>query len=86
MAAASGKLRIQAKATKLKLTDKTQKRVNYGSGGGTNGMASSLAFTPIQGIELANPEQARAADASGTDSVFSEFRGFKNLQRNLKGL
>jgi hypothetical protein len=32
MAAASGKLRIQAKATKLKLTDKTQKRVNYGRG------------------------------------------------------
>jgi U4/U6 small nuclear ribonucleoprotein PRP31 len=48
-------------------------------------MASSLAFTPIQGIELANPTKEKDA-TSGTDSVFSELRGFKNVQRQLKSL
>lgn len=35
---------------------------NYGSSGATSGLSSSLAFTPIQGIELVNPNQARAGD------------------------
>jgi U4/U6 small nuclear ribonucleoprotein PRP31 len=90
MAAASGKLRVQAKATKMRLGKKDQQTLaKYGAsgGGGVNGAASSLAFTPIQGIELANPTQQNPERrSSGTDSVFSEFRGFKNVQRQLKGL
>lgn len=89
MAAASGKLRVQAKAQKLRLGKKDQQTLaKYGaSGGATNGMSSSLAFTPIQGIELANPQrEASERQSSGTDSVFSEFRGFKNVQRQLKSL
>ena len=35
---------------------------NYGSSGATSGLSSSLAFTPIQGIELANPNQAAQDD------------------------
>ncbi|EEH58007.1 uncharacterized protein MICPUCDRAFT_39248 [Micromonas pusilla CCMP1545] len=87
MAAASGKLRIQAKPGKLKVNakDKYAKFNPTSTGGGTSGMASSLAFTPIQGIELANPTKEKDA-TSGTDSVFSELRGFKNVQRQLKSL
>jgi U4/U6 small nuclear ribonucleoprotein PRP31 len=87
MAAASGKLRIQAKPGKLKVNakDKSAKFNPTSTGGGTSGMASSLAFTPIQGIELANPTKEKDA-TSGTDSVFSELRGFKNVQRQLKSL
>lgn len=98
----------------------------YGNSGAVNGLSSSLAFTPIQGIELADPNQARRqtriyperthqqrvcvppdrwrrrwrltdcvfivllqnkmsmGTGSGTDSVFSEFRGFSKVQRQLK--
>lgn len=117
----------------------------YGNSGAVNGLSSSLAFTPIQGIELADPNQARSpghaffyppdargnvaarrthagagggaaqrrlpeernrlapdrrpasspparppqnkmalGTGSGTDSVFSEFRGFSKVQRQLK--
>ena len=63
-------------------------RVEEGIGGATSGLSSSLAFTPIQGIELVNPNVNKNA-TSGTDSVFSEMRGFRKvsagtLQRQLK--
>ena len=83
MAAASGKLRLTAKPSKLKVPKHAQDKWAKPGGGGllssTNGMASSLAFTPIQGIELVNPTRPSADAASGTDSVFSERRGFKSL-------
>ena len=52
---------------------------NYGSSGATSGL-SSLAFTPIQGIELVNPNQAAQDDRmrSGTESYFSEYSGFRS--------
>ena len=84
MAAASGKLRVVAKPHKLKVPKHAQdKWANKGGGGGlgTSGMASSLAFTPIQGIELVNPTRPNADAASGTDSVFSEFRGFRSVSK-----
>jgi U4/U6 small nuclear ribonucleoprotein PRP31 len=31
-----------------------------GSSGGTSGLSSSLVFTPVQGLELVDPESARA--------------------------
>ena len=53
---------------------------NYGSSGATSGLSSSLAFTPIQGIELANPNQAAQDDRmrGGTESYFSEYSGFRS--------
>ena len=90
MAAVSGKLKVQAKAQKLRLGKKHQEtlaKYQASNGGAVNGLSSSLAFTPIQGIELVNPtREASERPSSGTDSVFSEFRGFKNVQRQLKGL
>ena len=60
----------------------------YGSSGATNGLSSSLAFTPVQGIELpaANGVAQTLGTGAGTDSVFSEFRGFSKVQRQLRQL
>ena len=86
MAAASGKLRITAKQTKMKVPKRAQDKWANKGGSGTalsvNGMASSLAFTPVQGIELVNPNQKPrdAGPVSGTASVFSELRGFKSAR------
>jgi U4/U6 small nuclear ribonucleoprotein PRP31 len=83
--AANGKLRFQEKKTKI--GKYMQKGYKGGAGSGLidsgNGMQSSLAFTPIQGIELVNPNAAKdmiiSRDAkSGIDSVFSDKRGFFN--------
>ncbi|KAL0030988.1 hypothetical protein WJX79_007092 [Trebouxia sp. C0005] len=84
----SGRLRIQAQQQKQKLTAKSQKKFGkrlYGSAGGTatSGLSSSLAFTPVQGIELTNPLlQAQQEDAqrSGTESYFSEYSGFRSIK------
>ena len=49
----------------------------------TSGMSSSLAFTPIQGIELTNPNAAREKGArDATDqSYFANWVGFKNTKK-----
>ena len=82
-----GKLRAPSKKEKkTQISQKRRKMISMSSGV-TNGLSSSLVFTPVQGIELANPTQQNPERrSSGTDSVFSEFRGFKNVQRQLKGL
>ncbi len=54
----------------------------YGSSGATSGLSSSLAFTPIQGIELENPN-ARKDAASGTASTyFSDTGTFSKVLRS----
>ena len=69
MAAASGKLRVTAKQTKMKVPKRAQDKWANKGGSGTalsvNGMASSLAFTPVQGIELVNPEPETARRRAG---------------------
>merc|ERR1712146_412472 len=44
-----------------------------------SGLSSSLAFTPVQGIELANPSAARKAPEIG-EKYFSNTAGFVNLK------
>mmetsp|Transcript_23640 Transcript_23640/g.41205 ORF Transcript_23640/g.41205 Transcript_23640/m.41205 type:complete len:110 (-) Transcript_23640:112-441(-) len=39
------------------LVQKNQRRVANVSSGATNGLASSLVFTPVQGIELVDPSK-----------------------------
>ncbi|XRB11423.1 U4/U6 small nuclear ribonucleoprotein PRP31 [Pseudoscourfieldia marina] len=55
----SGRLRLQARASQMKLSAKAQKKLkgrearnNTPLSGAASGLASSLAFTPVQGIEL----------------------------------
>ena len=70
----SGKVRVSAKEQKL-AAERNKKARSAGSSGGTNGLASSLAFTPVQGIELVNPNAQRDAK-EGTETYFSQTAAF----------
>lgn len=82
--AGSGKLRVSVAQSNL--ASKAAKRLkdrNYGSSGGaTSGLTSSLAFTPVQGIELSNPQSHGTLLGSGTQSTyFSEIGTFSKIKR-----
>ena len=70
----NGKVRISAKEQKL-LSEKNKKQRTAGSSGSTNGLASSLAFTPVQGIELVNPSQ-KSDSSEGTETYFAKSAAF----------
>ncbi|KAK1284648.1 putative nucleolar protein 5-2 [Acorus calamus] len=80
--AGSGKLRVSV--NQKKLSSKVAKRFkekSYGTGGTTSGL-TSLAFTPVQGIELSNPQAHANQLGSGTQSTyFSEVGTFKKIKR-----
>ncbi|RAL53259.1 unnamed protein product [Cuscuta campestris] len=81
--AGSGKLRVSLGRSKLqaKVTKKFKDR-NYGSSGATSGLTSSLSFTPVQGIELSNPQAFANQLGSGTQSTyFSETGTFSKIKR-----
>ncbi|KAJ7300318.1 hypothetical protein O6H91_Y540500 [Diphasiastrum complanatum] len=82
--AGSGKLRVSIGQSKLAAkVAKKFKEKNYGSSGATSGLTSSLAFTPVQGIELTNPQAQAILLGSGTQSTyFSETGSFSNVKRN----
>ncbi|PNY13105.1 U4/U6 small nuclear ribonucleoprotein Prp31-like, partial [Trifolium pratense] len=72
--AGSGKLHVSAGQSKLGAkVAKKFKHKNYGSSGATSGLTSSLAFTPVQGIELTNP-QARAHQLGTETGTFSKIQ------------
>ncbi|GBF99181.1 U4 U6 small nuclear ribonucleoprotein [Raphidocelis subcapitata] len=86
----SGQLRVVANQSKLRLNAKQQKKYKGRLGGlasmggaAVNGLSSSLAFTPVQGIELSNPLAGRGPESdaakAGTESYFSERAGFRSL-------
>ncbi|KAJ3191803.1 hypothetical protein HK101_007402 [Irineochytrium annulatum] len=75
----TGKVRIQADANK-KLNVAKKHRMIGGSSGSTSGLSSSLAFTPIQGIELENPEAA----AAKKEALDMSSKYFGNLFFNKK--
>lgn len=81
--AGSGKLRVAQSQKKITVKAKKFKEKNYGSSGGTSGL-SSLVFTPVQGMELGNPQaQAQANLGSGTQSTyFSETGTFSRLKKH----
>jgi len=70
----SGKLRVSAKEQKLQ-AERNKKARTGPSSGSTNGLASSLAFTPVQGIELVNPNANKDAK-EGTETYFSQTAAF----------
>lgn len=81
--AGSGKLRVSIGQSKLAAkVAKKFKEKSYGSSGGTSGLSSSLAFTPVQGIELSNPQAHANAFGSGTQSTyFSETGTFSKIKK-----
>lgn len=80
----TGRLAVKKKDTqKLKnhLSRKTQARLRRVKGSvdsGTSGMASSIAFTPIQGIELVAPAPDRK---QSQNKYFSSSGGFVNVSK-----
>ncbi|KAK4253686.1 hypothetical protein QN277_010328 [Acacia crassicarpa] len=81
--AGSGKLRVSVGQSKLAAkVAKKFKEKSYGSSGATSGLTSSLAFTPVQGIELTNPQAHAHQLGSGTQSTyFSETGTFSKIKR-----
>ena len=48
------------------------------SSGGTSGLASSMVFTPAQGLELVNPDANRERVRQANAKFFSENAGFQS--------
>mmetsp|Transcript_39007 Transcript_39007/g.107406 ORF Transcript_39007/g.107406 Transcript_39007/m.107406 type:complete len:504 (+) Transcript_39007:70-1581(+) len=68
-----------SKEKQLQQHIKAQKRQRTAAAAGNeSGLSSSLAFTPVQGIELANPSAARKAPDVG-EKYFSNTAGFVNI-------
>eukprot|EP00252_Welwitschia_mirabilis_P023766 TRINITY_DN681_c0_g1_i1.p1 TRINITY_DN681_c0_g1~~TRINITY_DN681_c0_g1_i1.p1 ORF type:complete len:483 (-),score=136.69 TRINITY_DN681_c0_g1_i1:284-1732(-) len=79
--AGSGKLKVSAAQSKL--SAKVAKRFKerpYGNSGALSGLTSSLAFTPVQGIELSNP-QAHGMHSGTQSTYFSETGTFSKIKR-----
>ena len=53
--------------------------------GATGGMASTIAFTPVQGIELVNPNAGRERMAEITKRYFSRAAAFLNAKKRKQG-
>ena len=82
----TGKVRVSAKDQKL-LSEKNKKARTAGSSGATNGLSSSLVFTPVQGIELANPDMMQSKVDAANAKWFSESSGFQSaLPQSKPGL
>ena len=70
-----GNLRAtQKKEKQAKVSQKRRKMIQMSSGA-TNGLSSSLVFTPVQGIELVNPTANKDAK-EGTETYFSQTAQF----------
>ncbi|GKB99889.1 U4/U6 small nuclear ribonucleoprotein Prp31 [Tanacetum coccineum] len=81
--AGNGKLRVSVGQSKLAAkVAKKFKDKQYSSGGATSGLTSSLAFTPVQGIDLVDPQADANRLGSGTQSTyFSETGTFSKIHR-----
>lgn len=84
--AGSGKLQLYIDRGANKLAAKVTKRFkakSYKSSGiTTSGLASNLTFTPVQGIELANPLADAHQHGGLSSTYFSETGVFSKINRN----
>jgi len=81
----SGKVRITS-ADKGLLKGSALKKLkakHYGSSGATSGLSSSLAFTPVQGLELENPERPAEKIKEFKEKYFSATNAFTNVTKDL---
>ena len=75
----NGRVKVNMESKKMMKALKKQKLRNSSSGGTTSGLASSLAFTPVQGLELENPNKPFADRHAGDSKYFSSTSGFKSV-------
>lgn len=72
----SGKVRVtQKKEVKFTSSKKMKKALSMSSGA-TNGLSSSLVFTPVQGLELVNPNAAAERVREANNKWFNNQSGF----------
>ncbi|CEO94964.1 unnamed protein product (mitochondrion) [Plasmodiophora brassicae] len=82
----SGRVRLQTKDTQKlgkAVAQKNKFKSRFGGAGGTvSGFSTSLAFTPVQGLELVNPNAAEEQAAklkAINEKYFSSAAGFKQV-------
>mmetsp|Transcript_30848 Transcript_30848/g.67705 ORF Transcript_30848/g.67705 Transcript_30848/m.67705 type:complete len:547 (-) Transcript_30848:78-1718(-) len=75
-----GNLRIATEKRKMRQanTKASRKRAIQMSSGTTNGLASSMVFTPVQGLELVNPDAQRDRVREANQKWFSQNAGFQS--------
>ena len=75
-----GNLRIAAEKRKMRKanTKASRKRAIQMSSGATNGLASSMVFTPVQGLELVNPDAQRDRVRAANNKWFNDNAGFQS--------
>jgi U4/U6 small nuclear ribonucleoprotein PRP31 len=76
----SGKLRVNKKDAKLAKKARL-KALTGGNSNQTNGLSSSLAFTPVQGIELMNPHAQQQKIRDANNKYFGAFGGFNKVTK-----
>jgi U4/U6 small nuclear ribonucleoprotein PRP31 len=55
-----------------------KKAAQMNAGGQSNGLASSMVFTPVQGLELVNPDATRERVKAANNKWFSDNSGFQS--------
>lgn len=94
--AAGGRLRGPTvdQKTRARMSQKLQKTMqkqNQPSGGATSvrsktaGTASSVTFTPVQGLEIVNPQAIEKKIANANATYFSATAGFVKVQTPMPG-
>ena len=68
---------VQKKESKL-LSKKHKSSSSSSSSSHVSGLSSSLAFTPVQGIELVNPNAAAERVKQANEKWFNSYSGFKS--------
>ena len=66
------------KQANTKTSRKKAAQMSAGTGGQTNGLASSMVFTPVQGLELVNPDAMREKVRAANNKWFSDNSGFQS--------
>jgi U4/U6 small nuclear ribonucleoprotein PRP31 len=86
--AGSGTLRTQRSKNKQKLVGKAKhqlrrvKDARAGSSTALSGLSSTIALTPVQGMELVNPNAAREREAESAQKYFSNTLGFLQVAKD----
>ncbi len=69
---------VEKKKMRYANTKASRKKALQMGSGGTSGLASSMVFTPAQGLELVNPDANRERIRQANAKFFSENAGFQS--------
>lgn len=69
---------VETKKMRHANTKASRKRAIQMSSGATNGLASSMVFTPVQGLELVNPDANKERVKAANTKWFQDNAGFQS--------